>query len=112
MKLDWIKNLPAAVTVCDMNGTIIYMNEKSTKTFEDDGGYQLIGKSLFNCHSEQSNKIIKELLNEGKSNSYTIEKNGIKKMIYQTPWFENGSIMGLVEITFEIPFDLPHHIRS
>lgn len=112
MNLDWTKNLSAAVTVCNNNGIIIYMNDKAAKSFEEKGGYKLIGTSLFDCHSEQSNKIINELLREGKSNSYTIEKRGVKKMIYQTPWYENETVMGLVEIVFEIPFDMPHHIRS
>jgi transcriptional regulator with PAS, ATPase and Fis domain len=112
MNLDWAKNLSVAVTVCNNNGIIIYMNDKAAKSFEEEGGYKLIGTSLFDCHSEVSNKIISELLREGKSNSYTIEKKGVKKMIYQTPWYENETVMGLVEIVFEIPFDMRHHIRS
>ncbi len=28
------------------------------------------------------------------TNAYTIEKNGIKKLIHQTPWFENGEYTG------------------
>jgi len=112
MNLDWIKNISAAITVSNVNGIIIYMNEKSAKLFEKDGGYDLIGRKLSDCHSNQSNKIIEELINEKKSNSYTIEKNGIKKLIYQTPWYDNGDVGGLVEISFEIPFELPHHVRS
>jgi len=46
------------------------------------------------------------------TNVYTIEKAGIKKMIYQTPWYQNGKVAGLVEISIEIPFDMPHFIRS
>ena len=45
---------------------------------------------------------IKEIIHDKKSNIYTIEKNGLKKFIYQSPFYENGEIKGLVEIVFEI----------
>ena len=45
-------------------------------------------------------------------NAYTIEKNGIKKLIYQTPWFMDGKFSGLVEISLPLPEELPHFIRN
>ena len=45
-------------------------------------------------------------------NVYTIEKKGIKKIIYQSPWFHNGEFGGLVELSLEIPFEMPHFIRE
>jgi hypothetical protein len=51
-------------------------------------------------------------MNDNKTNVYTIEKNGVHKLIYQSPWFEKGELKGLVEFTVEIPSDLPHHVRS
>ncbi len=111
MNINWVKEFNSAVTICDTEGTIIYMNDKAASMFSKDGGYNLIGTSLFDCHSEQSNEIIKNLMIENKSNSYTIEKNGIKKLIHQSPWYENGKLKGLVEISIEIPFEMPHHKR-
>ena len=112
MNLDWALNFNSAITVCDKNGIIIYMNEKAGKTFEKWGGRELIGSSLFNCHNEHSVLAIKELIKTGSSNSYTIEKNGLKKIIHQAPWFENENCAGLVEISIEIPFEMAHFIRS
>lgn len=111
MNNDWIKEFPGAVTICDIDGKIIYMNDKSASVFKEDGGLQLIGGNLFDCHSDVSNRIIRELISHKKINVYTIEKNGTKKMIYQSPWFENGEMKGLVELSFEIPFEMPHHKR-
>lgn len=71
---NWLKEFSAAVTVCDLNGKIIEMNDRSAETFKDDGGYQLIGKSLFNCHSDNSVAIIKDLIAKKSVNVYTIEK--------------------------------------
>ncbi len=109
---DWVKELTVAATVCDINGTIIYMNDKSAKTFAKWGGIELLGKSLFDCHNPNSVAKIKELLTNGGTNAYTIEKEGIKKMIYQTPWYESGKVAGLLELSLEIPFEMPHFVRS
>jgi transcriptional regulator with PAS, ATPase and Fis domain len=112
MQVNWKEELPVAITVCDTNGTILEMNNKAAASFAKDGGYDLLGKNLYNCHSENSASKINELIIEDKTNIYTIEKNGIKKLICQTPWHVNGELKGLVELTFEIPFDMPHFIRS
>lgn len=112
MQVNWKDELPVAITVCDKNGTILEMNKKSADSFAKDGGYELIGKNLFGCHNQNSVNKINELIKEDKSNIYTIEKNGIKKLIGQFPWYENGELKGLVELTFQIPTDMPHFIRS
>ncbi|NVO09312.1 MAG: PAS sensor protein [Bacteroidales bacterium] len=110
--LAWAKTINCAITVSDINGAIIYMNEKSGKTFEKWGGLDMVGKSLNNCHSPKSQEIITKLMDNAETNVYTIEKAGIKKMIYQAPWFKEGKVAGLVELSIEIPFDLPHYIRD
>jgi transcriptional regulator with PAS, ATPase and Fis domain len=112
MQVNWKDELSVAITVCDTKGTIIEMNKKSAASFAKDGGYELIGKNLFECHSQDSVNKIHELIAEEKTNVYTIEKNGIKKLIYQAPWFDNGKLKGLVELSFEIPFNMSHFIRS
>lgn len=109
--MDWTKEFPSSILLCDNNGTVTGMNEKAASTFADDGGYDLIGKKLYECHTDESNEKIKKIMNEKKPNIYTIEKNGIKKLIYQSPWYKNGEMKGLVELSLEIPFDMPHFIR-
>lgn len=109
---EWLNQYNAAVTVCDIDGIIIYMNQKSGKTFEKWGGLDLIGKSLFACHQPHSVEMIKKMMAENTTNTYTIEKAGIKKIIYQTPWYKEDKVAGMVEISIEIPFEMPHFIRS
>jgi len=58
------------------------MNDKSTKIFEEDGGRALIGKNVFDCHPEPALTELKRLVETRRSNVYTIEKNGLKKLIY------------------------------
>ena len=106
---DWAKEMNCAVTVCDKEGVILYMNDKAKETFAKHG--DLIGKSLMPCHNENSRAIIARLLETGGTNSSTIQKNGQKKMIYQTAWKEDGVVAGLVEISMVIPEEMPHYIR-
>ena len=72
----------------------------------------MVGKNLFDCHGERSREIIRRLLADGGTNVYTIEKNGVRKMIYQTPWRVDGVVGGLAEISMEIPAEMPHYIRN
>lgn len=118
---DWAAKCNFAVTICDCNATVIYMNEKSRATFAKYGN--IVGSSLMGCHSPKSWEMIGKLLSTGASNSYTITKNGINKLIHQTPWFtenkEKGIALpdgrvvgGLVELSIELPADMPHFDRD
>jgi hypothetical protein len=112
MELEWEKEIGAAVTVCDPDGIILYMNDLSILTFEKSGGKNLIGKNLLDCHPEPARSKLADLLVTPRLNAYTIEKNGRKKLIYQTPWYTDGNFSGLVEISLPLPEELPHFIRK
>ncbi len=109
---EWVEEFPAAVTVIDKGGIVIAMNAKSAATFASDGGRNLIGKSVYDCHSPTSQQKLRELIQTEGRNIYTIEKKGIKKLIYQGPWYQNGKFSGIVELSIEIPFEMPHFIRD
>jgi transcriptional regulator with PAS, ATPase and Fis domain len=109
---NYFDSLEEAITVADKDAIILYMNKKSIATFENDGGVELIGKSLYDCHNENSCQIIRDILSTGKSNSYTIEKKGKKKFIHQTPWYKNNEIAGVIEFSIVIPFEMPHFKRD
>ena len=108
---NWYEELDAAVTICDLNGKIIEINRKAANTFQKWGGKKLIGKSIFACHNPNSQKIISQLMAENKSNTYTIEKDGIKKLIFQSPWYREGEVAGLVELSIPLPKEMPHFVR-
>jgi len=108
----WWQEIDAAVTVCDPQGIILEMNEKAVRTYAADGGRSLMGKSFWDCHPEPAREKIRRIMETRTSNCYTIEKSGLKKMIYQTPWYEEGTYRGLVEISMVIPGTMPHFIRK
>lgn len=108
----WIRECPAAITVCDAAGIIIEMNDSSAKMFKKDGGRKLLGKNALDCHPEPARSKMVELLRNRAPNCYTIEKDGVKKMVYQAPWSQGENFRGIVEIVFEIPRELPHFTRK
>jgi transcriptional regulator with PAS, ATPase and Fis domain len=108
----WVKEFPAAITVIDTEGVILEMNDRSVMTFASDGGAALIGKNSLECHPEPSRSKLRQLLAERRANLYTIEKAGVKKLIAQIPWYQNGKFSGMVELAVEIPADMPHFVRD
>ena len=109
---EWVRAFPGAVTVCDRAGVILEMNERSVKSFAEDGGAALIGTNALDCHPEPARTRLAGLLASGRTNVYTVEKNGVKKLIYQAPWYHDGAYAGFVELSLEIPLDLPHFVRG
>ncbi len=112
IKMEWFEKLDGNVIVCDSEGIIIYMNETAIRNYEKDGGAALIGKDLMDCHNETSRKKIIEIMTTHQKNVYTIEKRGKKKIIYQTPWMDSDVFKGIVELSLEIPFEMPHFKRD
>lgn len=110
--MDWTKNYAAAITICNKEGIITYMNDQAAVMFASNGGYDLVGKSLFECHIQSSNDKMVEIMQTGKPNAYTTEKKGKKRLIYQAPHIEKGEVIGIVELAIEIPSSMPHHVRS
>lgn len=110
--INWAMEFSVAITVTDTGGKIIFMNDKAGATFNKYGGMNLLGSNLRECHKPESWNKISDLMKNDKTNCYTIEKEGIKKLIYQAPWYENGKPAGLVELSVEIPFVMEHFIRK
>lgn len=108
--INYLNEADIAVTVCDKDGIIIEMNEQSKKVNQKPG-QNLIGSNVLDCHPEPARSMLKDMMEKQAKNAYTIEKNGVKKLIYQIPWYEEGSYMGFVELSMIIPFEMPHKIR-
>ena len=110
--LDWVEEFPGAVTVCDLAGTVVAINGRARQTFAKWGGAALLGQSLLECHPEPARAKLLSLLASGGTNCYTIEKNGVRKLIYQAPWYSGGQRRGMIELSLEIPPQLPHYARQ
>ena len=51
-------------------------------------------------------------MKEGGSNTYTITKNGVNKLIFQSAWYLDGEIAGLVETSMVMPAGMKHFDRD
>jgi len=111
-RLPWFEELPCSVTVCDARYTILYLNKRSAEVNAKDGGKALVGKNLLDCHPPEAQTKLRRVMESGTPNLYTIEKQGVRKMIYQAHWRKGGRPAGLVEITFELPNEIPHFVRT
>lgn len=106
----WVREFPGAVTVCDPDGIILEMNDRAAVVYEADGGRALIGTNVLDCHPEPSRTKLGDQLATRQRNVYTIEKNGVRKLIYQSPWYRDGKYAGIVEVALEIPAEMPHFV--
>jgi transcriptional regulator with PAS, ATPase and Fis domain len=109
---DWTRELTVAITVCDKEGRILEMNEQSRQVFAKSGGGKLIGVSLLDCHPVQARQKLINLLETREVNCYTVDKDGVKKLIYQAPWYEGGEFGGYVELSMPLPQGLPNYVRQ
>ena len=108
----WFKVFPGAITVTNEEGIILSMNEGSAEMFKNDGGYALIGHNAITCHKEPTQSKVRKIYETQQPNIYSIQKNGKKQLIYQTPYFIDGSFSGVVEICLDMPEEVPHFNRD
>ena len=89
----------AAVVVCDVNHTIVYMNNAAKKTYRKD----LTGCSLLNCHNEKSNEIIIKIVDWFKKSAesnmiYTYKNVKQNKDVYMVALRDDGgNLIGYYE---------------
>jgi PAS domain S-box-containing protein len=109
----WVEGFPVAVTVCDTEGTILEMNQRADKSFRNQGGKNLIGSNVLDCHPKEAREKLKGLMERREANVYTVEKKGGgRRLIYQSPWYRDGEYAGFVEMILTIPEAMPHFVRK
>ncbi len=109
----WFEEFPGAITITDVDGIILSMNDKAVNdVFKSSGGRELIGKNVLDCHPESARKQLEQMLRHQEKKVYTIEKNGKKFFIYETPWYKDGVFCGIIELYLEIPLEVPNHVRA
>ncbi len=101
-----------ALTVCDAAGVIVYLNDRAAQGFAADGGKSLIGTNMIDCHPEPARTKLLALMRSQQTNAYTIEKNGVHKLIYQTPWVQNGQYRGFIELSLMLTAEMFHFVRG
>ena len=92
-----------AVVICNLEHEIIYMNPAAASRYEKSGGASLTGKSLLDCHNEQSNEMIKKVVSwfqesEEHNIIYTFRNEKENKDVYMVALRdESGKLIGYYE---------------
>ncbi len=93
----------AAVVICDLEHTIIYMNPVAIERYAKWGGKDLMGKSLLNCHNEKSREMIQKVVEWFKTSKdnnivYTFFNQKENKDVYMVALRnEEGDLIGYYE---------------
>ena len=93
----------AAVVICDLEHTIIYMNPVAIERNSKWGGKELMGKSLLNCHNEKSREMIIKVVDWFKSSKdnnivYTFFNAKENKDVYMVALRnDDGNLIGYYE---------------
>ena len=93
----------AAVVICDLEHTIIYMNPVAIERYAKWGGKDLMGKSLLNCHNEKSREMIEKVIDWFKASKdnnivYTFFNQKENKDVYMVALRnEEGDLIGYYE---------------
>lgn len=93
----------ASVVICDLDHKIIYMNPAAVKRYAKRGGAALVGKSLLDCHNENSNGMIKKVVAwflESTDNNmiYTYHNEKENKDVYMVALRDDrGTLIGYYE---------------
>lgn len=93
----------AAVVLCDLNHTIIYMNPAAGERYARYGGMALVGKSLLDCHSPKSNEMIERVTawfagSPAHSLIYTTHNEKENKDVYMVALRDDsGALIGYYE---------------
>jgi PAS domain-containing protein len=112
MKRDYFEGADVAVTICDKDGIILDMNAKSRRTFLKPGTEELVGKNVLDCHPEPARSLLADMLENPRTNVYTVEKEGVKKLIFQCPWYDGTEYAGFMELSMVLPEGMPNRVRK
>ena len=99
MYKELLDTLVIPIVFADLNHVIVYMNSAAGEKYKKRGGMALVGTSIFDCHKESSNIIIREVF--GKMQAGLEEQNMLDrdelKIFMCAVRDEKGELMGYYE---------------
>jgi hypothetical protein len=82
--------LRAAVTIADQDFEILFMNDRAAVFYAEDGGVELIGRDLLDCHRDEHKRVIREAYARYRAGDLTPTRYHSKK--------EDGALESIVHI--------------
>lgn len=92
----------ASVVICNLKHEIIYMNPAAVYSYEKRGGDKLIGKSLLECHNQESRDKIQQVVDwfaadKNHNIVYTFHNEKQNKDVYMVALRDEGKLIGYYE---------------
>lgn len=102
-----LNSLKNPVVLTDMDHKIVFMNKAAVAHYEK--GEALLGTSIFDCHNENSNKIIREIFEEMKKglDERMITDDEKHRVYMRAVRDETGALIGYYE-RYEPPVRKAH----
>ena len=92
----------ASIVICNLKHEIIYMNPAAVNSYAKRGGDKLIGRSLLDCHNQESRDKIQKVVDwfaadESHNLVYTFHNEKQNKDVYMVALREEGRLIGYYE---------------
>lgn len=97
-----IKQKDKSIVICNLKHEIIYMNPAAIENYAKRGGDKLIGRSILECHNQESREKIEQVIEWFKSNEshnivYTFHNEKQNKDVFVVALRDNGKLIGYYE---------------
>lgn len=96
--------LRAAVTIADQDFEISFMNDRAAAFYAEDGGLELIGRNLLDCHRDEHKRVIRAAYTRYRSGDltptryHTQKEGGALESIVHIPLMVEGQFRGVAEL--------------
>ena len=102
----------ASIVICNLKHEIIYMNPAAVNSYAKRGGDKLIGRSLLDCHNQESRDKIQKVVDwfaadESHNLVYTFHNEKQNKDVYMVALREEGRLIGYYVSTSYVSYTKP-----
>ncbi len=104
--------LRAAVTIADRDFRITFMNDRAAEFYAEDGGLELIGRNLLDCHREEHKRVIRDAYDRYRAGDLTPtryrsrKEDGTLQSVVHIPLLVEDRFRGLAELIWNERADL------
>jgi PAS domain-containing protein len=104
--------LRAAVTISDQDFQISFMNDRAIVFYAKDGGAELIGKNLLDCHTAEQQAVLRQAYARYRAGDFTPtryraqKEDGAPESIVHIPLMVEGQFRGVAELIWNERSDL------
>ena len=105
--------LSAGVTIADQDFLITFMNDRARVFYAEDGGGELVGKNLLDCHNAEHAALIRNAYERYRADDLTPTRyhraqneDGAPESIVHIPLIVEGQFRGIAELIWNERADL------